>query len=86
MIAVVKILIEPQVELIASPSGNNPDEIPNNDSQAIDFSDSNLFSSNRYVGLDRLESGSRVNYGITTQIQLASDAAVNVLFGQKLSF
>lgn len=77
-----KILVEPQVEVIASPNGNNPSDIPNNDSQSVEFSDSNLFSRDRHTGLDRVESGTRVNYGITTQIQMASDAALNLLFGQ----
>jgi len=78
----MKVMIEPRVQMVVSPNGNNPDEIPNNDSQSVNFADDNLFNTNRYTGFDRVESGPRVNYGINSQIQVASNASINLLFGQ----
>jgi LPS-assembly protein len=56
--------IEPRVQLIGSPAGGNPNDIPNEDSVSFEFTDGNLFSRNRFAGHDRIESGSRLNYGV----------------------
>ena len=60
----IRKLIEPIVQGIISPYGGNPGEIPNEDSQDLEFDDTNLFSNNRFTGFDRVESGPRVNYGL----------------------
>ena len=57
-------VIEPIVAVIAAPYGGNPVEIPDEDSQSFEFDDTNLFSANRFSGLDRWEGGNRVNYGL----------------------
>lgn len=57
-------VIEPVVQLIATPYGGNPSDIPNEDSQALEFDDTNLFSLNRFPGHDRVESGPRANVGV----------------------
>jgi LPS-assembly protein len=57
-------IIEPVVQVIAGPNGSNPGEIPNEDSRDFEFDDTNLFSLNRFAGLDRIDAGSRANYGI----------------------
>ncbi|MBT3397019.1 MAG: LPS assembly protein LptD, partial [Alphaproteobacteria bacterium] len=44
--------------------GGNPDKIPNEDSIAFEFDDTNLFSASRFPGYDRWEGGARVNYGL----------------------
>ncbi len=56
--------IEPLASFIISPYGGNPEGIPNEDSVDLEFDDTNLFSSNRFTGLDRVETGPRVNYGL----------------------
>lgn len=38
--------------------------VPNEDSQDIELDSSNLFKSSRYPGLDRIEDGQRVTYGL----------------------
>ncbi len=63
-----RILIEPIVDLIVSPYGNNPGDIPNEDSQFLELSDVNLFSDNHNTGYDRIESGPRTNYGVRGNI------------------
>ena len=57
-------LLEPVASAVVSPYGGNPDKIPNEDSQDFEFDDSNLFETNRFTGLDRVEGGPRVNYGL----------------------
>ena len=49
-------LIEPEVQIVASPNiGTSQNaRIPNEDSLDLEFSDANLFSLNRYPGIDRL--------------------------------
>jgi LPS-assembly protein len=50
--------------LIASPNGLNSEKIPNLDSQNFEFDETNLFSSNRFTGYDRYETGPRAIYGL----------------------
>lgn len=59
-----KQVIEPIVQVIVAPNGGNPPEIPNEDSGAFEFDETNLFSFNKFPGLDRWETGPRMNAGI----------------------
>lgn len=77
-----QVLLEPMANVIISPYGNNPDKIPNEDSQEVELSDSNLFSANRFTGLDRVEEGPRTNYGIRSAFRTASGRNADFLFGQ----
>ena len=56
-------VIEPMAGIVLSPNGGNPEKIPNEDSQNIEFDDTNLVSPSRFTGLDRVEGGQRVYYG-----------------------
>jgi LPS-assembly protein len=47
-----------------SPNSGNPDKIPNEDSIDFEFDDTNLVSPSRFPGLDRVENGQRVYYGL----------------------
>jgi len=58
------IMFEPVVEAALSPNGGNPEYIPNEDSSVPEFTDTNLFSDNRFAGYDRIEHGPRVSYGL----------------------
>ncbi len=76
-------LIEPRVQLIAGPntgSGRNQ-RIPNEDSLDFDFTDQNLFSLNRFPGLDRLEGGIRANVALHLNWTVGG-AQVDGLVGQ----
>jgi LPS-assembly protein len=61
----ISYLIEPAADVVVGPNGDNPRHVPNEDSQAFEFDDTNLFSLRRYGGFDRLAGGQRVDYGIT---------------------
>ncbi|MFZ2619322.1 MAG: LPS assembly protein LptD [Alphaproteobacteria bacterium] len=56
--------ITPIAMAVFSPRGGNPEEIPNEDSVAYELDANNLFSTNRFAGLDRVESGPRFIYGL----------------------
>ncbi|WP_417520063.1 LPS-assembly protein LptD [Minwuia sp.] len=82
----VQQFIEPRVQFIASPAGGNPNDIPNEDSQSFEFTDANLFSRNRFTGHDRIESGSRVNYGLTASLLGERGGSSEFVIGQSYRF
>lgn len=61
-------IVEPMVGIILAPDGKNTDRIPNEDSINFEFDDTNLFSQNRFGGIDRVEGGPRVNYGLSSGV------------------
>ncbi len=75
-------IVEPTVGAAISPNGSNSDKIPNEDNQVLEFSDANLFSASPFPGLDRVETGPRVNYGVRGQLQLQEGRNMHFLFGQ----
>ena len=81
-------LIEPIVQLVASPVTGISDnaKIPNEDSLDLEFSDANLFSLNRYPGIDRLEGGSRVDYALHAAWYLPGGMILDGLIGQSYRF
>ena len=75
-------VLEPIVQLIYAPYGGNPIEIPNEDSLAFEFDDTNLFSPNRFPGLDRWEGGPRANVGVQFSIYGEDGGSASFLVGQ----
>ncbi len=59
-------IIEPIVQLVAAPNAGSflRRNVPNEDSLDFEFSDQNLFSLNRFPGIDRFEGGARANVGL----------------------
>lgn len=80
--ATVDQIIEPIASFVVSPYGGNPDEIPNEDSQELEFDDTNLFSANRFSGIDRVEGGPRLNYGVKWGVYGKGGGSTSVLVGQ----
>ncbi|WP_019645273.1 LPS-assembly protein LptD [Novispirillum itersonii] len=75
-------VIRPIVQGVSTQGSTNPSEIPNEDSYAVEFDDTNLFSPNRFGGRDRIESGTRVSYGMEYTASHARVGAINALVGQ----
>lgn len=75
-------VLEPIGTLILSPYGGNPTKIPNEDSQEFEFDDTNLFGSNRFSGLDRIEGGPRIHYGLKWGLFGDEGGTTTVLIGQ----
>ncbi len=74
--------VEPIAQLILRPNEADIGEFPNEDSQSLVFSTSNLFSIDKFSGWDRVEGGSRANVGIQYTAQVNQAGSLNVLFGQ----
>lgn len=75
-------VIEPIATFIVSPNGGNDPKIPNEDSIAFEFDDTNLFSANRFTGIDRVEGGSRVHYGLKWGLYGNAGGSTSLLVGQ----
>jgi LPS-assembly protein len=59
-------VIEPIVQLIGAPQSGNSlhDRLPNEDSLDYEFTDTTLFSQNRFGGYDRFDGGERANFAL----------------------
>ena len=77
-------VIEPVANFILSPFGGNPNDIPNEDSINFQFDDTNVFASNRFPGLDRIEGGPRINYGLRYGLYGDNGGSVTALIGQSI--
>jgi LPS-assembly protein len=75
-------IIEPMAAVILAPNGGNDDKIPNEDSQAVEFDSTNLFASNRFSGVDRVDGGHRFTYGIKWNLYGNSGGAIETFLGQ----
>jgi LPS-assembly protein len=74
--------IAPTVMGALSPRGGNPSGIPNEDSVGYELDAANLFEPNRYAGLDRVETGPRVVYGLDNRWGDASHTDWRLFLGQ----
>jgi LPS-assembly protein len=79
-------LIEPIAAIFAAPLGGNPAAIPNEDAQSFEFDDSDLFRVNRFPGLDRVDGGQRVDYGIHAGVYNPVAGSTQVLIGESYRF
>ncbi|MFM9889153.1 MAG: LPS-assembly protein LptD [Rickettsiales bacterium] len=78
--------VEPMALVVGQTNGNNPQTISNEDNRLIELTDSNLFSLERQPGLDQVDSGSRVAYGLRSQYLFADSSSIDLLFGQNYNF
>ena len=79
-------VIEPTVQAVVSPNGSNPGEIPNEDSLDFEFDDTNLFKLNRFSGRDRVDSGTRIDYGLEWTGVLENGGSAGAFIGQSYRF
>ncbi|MFZ4761927.1 MAG: LPS-assembly protein LptD [Alphaproteobacteria bacterium] len=75
-------VVEPVAALTLAPQRNLSNNIPNEDSQDIEIGRSNIFSLNRFSGIDRAEDGSRVTYGVDNNWQQGKDN-IGLFLGQE---
>jgi LPS-assembly protein len=75
--------INPLVQVTATPNTKaNSKKIPNEDSQSFELDETNLLSTNRFPGLDRLSTGNRVDYGVSHEIKNRRDQHIRTFVGQ----
>ncbi|MBT7355139.1 MAG: LPS-assembly protein LptD [Rhodospirillaceae bacterium] len=79
-------MFEPIAAVVLSPYGGNPDKIPNEDSLNFEFDDTNLFSTNRFSGIDKVEGGPRVNYGFKWGVFGEQGGSTSLLVGQSYRY
>lgn len=75
-------LVEPIGAFVVAPNGGNPDRIPNEDSLDVELDETNLFSPNRYPGIDRVEGGQRVVYGLRSGLYGSQGGSTTLFLGQ----
>jgi len=73
-------IIEPMVQLVWSP--NSITAAPNDDSALVDFGASNLFTLNRFSGVDRFEAGLRANIGVNYSRRSRDGWNIDATFGR----
>ncbi|MCP5404799.1 MAG: LPS-assembly protein LptD [Pseudomonadaceae bacterium] len=76
--------ITPRVMGALSFRGNNPTGIPNEDSVAYELDYANLFEPSRFAGLDRVETGPRLVYGVDNHWGGANQTRWQLFLGQSL--
>ena len=74
--------IKPTLQLLYNPGFNENNNIPNTDSQQIKLDQSSLFSLNRFSGLDRQETGLRLNSGVEYSVEDQGLFSYDIAFGQ----
>jgi LPS-assembly protein len=77
-------ILEPIVGLALAPSDQNTGNIPNEDSQEFEFDETHLFDPDRFAGLDRVDSGGRLDYGLKWSLLGESGGYTSILLGQSL--
>jgi LPS-assembly protein len=75
-------VIEPIAQIIARTEDTTQRRLPNEDARSLVFDDTNLFEVDRNSGLDRVETGTRLNYGIQYTYQSFGGGFARFLAGQ----
>tara|TARA_A100000171_G_scaffold52032_1_gene68671 strand:+ start:282 stop:2450 length:2169 start_codon:yes stop_codon:yes gene_type:complete len=82
-----RFLVEPRLGVVIAPHSGYSRKHPNEDNLFFEFNHLNLMDESRFAGLDRLDSGSRVNYGLGSSIFFESFGGEADLFlGQSFAF
>jgi LPS-assembly protein len=76
--------IEPIAQLIVRPNEYRSGLMPNEDAQSLVFDETNLFAWSKYSGYDRVEGGTRANYGLQYTANFADGGHANFVGGQSV--
>ena len=79
-------VLQPIAQLVMSPDCCNTGKIPNEDSRAFEWDDTKVFSPDRFTGFDRVDAGSRVNYGLEWSAYNDKGSRAEVFLGQSYQF
>ncbi|MGE0714453.1 MAG: LPS-assembly protein LptD [Alphaproteobacteria bacterium] len=82
----VQYLIEPVASFTAGPVMGKQTDVPNEDSLNFELTDANIMRANRFPGLDRMDGGQRVAYGLNLGAYLANGVSVRSFIAQSYSF
>lgn len=80
-------ILEPVVVAVAAPKGGNKEsKIPNEDSQDVELTDTNILDLDRYAGYDRNDTGSRISYGVNWSAYGESYGRTSIFLAQSYEF
>lgn len=80
------IIVEPRVQAVAALDDVDNDDVPNEDSRAVEFDESNFFEPDRFPGRDLIDDGQRVDYGLTATAVLTNGGTLSGFVGQTFAF
>ncbi len=75
---------EPIGQIILRPNETQIGKLPNEESQSLVFDEYNLFANNKFSGFDRIEGGTRANYGARYSFRANNGAFASLLLGQSV--
>ncbi len=73
-------LVTPQIQVLYGPHVNQSS--PNIDSWGVTYSDTNMLVFNRFPGYDAIDSGGRVDYGLSSELILSHKNQLQFFIGQ----
>jgi LPS-assembly protein len=76
--------VTPIAQFIARPSEVIPRIQPDEDSQSLVFDETNLFAWDKFSGYDRVEGGTRLNYGLQYTADFANGGHANFIGGESI--
>lgn len=79
-------IFQPIAQLVMSPDLGNSGKIPNEDAADLAWDTSKLFDPDRFSGEDRVDNGSRVNYGAQWLGYFNEGGTAEVFVGQSVRF
>ncbi len=59
-----QLTVEPRAQVVVGRNSADVDDFPNEDGEPVEFEFANLFMANRFPGLDGVETGQRIDYGL----------------------
>jgi LPS-assembly protein len=75
-------IIEPIGQLIGRSAKTSQQRLPDEDARSLVFDETNLFELSKFSGYDRVETGTRANYGLQYTFQSNSGGSARALVGQ----
>ncbi len=75
-------IIEPVAQVLARPDIDEQTTVPNEDAQSLVFDDTLLFDTDKFSGLDRIETGVRANVGVRYTVQMDNGGYARIIVGR----
>ncbi len=75
-------VIEPIAEIVTRPNEPLAGKLPNDDAQSLVFDDTILMEEDKFSGFDRVEGGTRINYGVRYLGTFDGGLTLEGIFGQ----
>lgn len=76
--------VEPIAQLVLRPNETRIGKLPNEDAQSLVFDETSIFALNKFSGYDRIEGGTRLNYGARYSFTGRDSLYASLLLGQSL--